>query len=303
MNNNVKNAPSLMLPLLITSCSILGPNEGVPIAHSTQKASEGIDVIAVTASRRMAYAKLKTSPWVTCSEPPPDAAQAFAESLAAAVKADRDLTGSANGSTIGAKFGNSVGAGLSYASAVAGIYQRSQGVQLFRDGTFALCQAFMNQAKAGDPIAELQAKVKDQTGAELDRIQSTTLYSQLLRGQTEIDKNTIKQLFPDVNIKPSNSGSKPTSVPKTTPEAASFEAENLYTASFRELLAATKEVLLEEVKYMYVKDHSFSIINPPVVNIALDAPKTTATDAPSAPKAGASGTTSAPTNQIPGATK
>ena len=85
------------------------------------------------AERRLVISSL--SPFTVCAEPSPDVAQNLTEALAAALKAEAAKEGSIN---------------IELASATARVakqlMRRSQGLQLFRDGSYSLCQAFMNKS-------------------------------------------------------------------------------------------------------------------------------------------------------------
>ncbi|MFY9261541.1 MAG: hypothetical protein WAO71_13655 [Gallionella sp.] len=74
---------------------------------------------------------------VVCAEPPPDVAQNIASSIRAlAEAAAKDTSGKSAGAS--AEFSKTLN------TSVVSLFYRSQGVQLFRDGLFSLCQANMN---------------------------------------------------------------------------------------------------------------------------------------------------------------
>jgi hypothetical protein len=73
---------------------------------------------------------------VYCSEAPPDAATSLSESLSVSLKA--------NYQTAGQTAGGSADFTKGLASYANQLFYRTQGVQLFRDGSFALCLAHMN---------------------------------------------------------------------------------------------------------------------------------------------------------------
>ena len=67
-----------------------------------------------------------------CAEPPPDAVKEFAEALKVALEAQYAGAGGQ------IEFNNTV------VEVARQLFRRSQGVQLFRDGAFYLCQAWLN---------------------------------------------------------------------------------------------------------------------------------------------------------------
>lgn len=74
-----------------------------------------------------------------CPEPPPDVAEALTDALAAQLKAENsDIHASS-------KFSSS------FTSSITQLFRRSQGAELFRDGSNALCLAWLNDIyKHGD---------------------------------------------------------------------------------------------------------------------------------------------------------
>lgn len=71
-----------------------------------------------------------------CAEPPPDVAESIADSLRVLAEAqikDPEITGKAELFKM-------------YSASAMSLFYRSQGVQLFRDGLFNLCQAYINEA-------------------------------------------------------------------------------------------------------------------------------------------------------------
>lgn len=73
-----------------------------------------------------------------CAEPPPDATQSITSAVSAA------FSGTASGvpvnPEVSAEFAKSL------ATTAQSLFYRSQGVQLFRDGLYNLCQAYLNGA-------------------------------------------------------------------------------------------------------------------------------------------------------------
>jgi hypothetical protein len=73
-----------------------------------------------------------------CAEPPPDSTQSIASSLTAALRADA--------SQDKRKQSVSAEAARELITTAKSMFTRSQGVQLFRDGVYNLCQAHLNAA-------------------------------------------------------------------------------------------------------------------------------------------------------------
>lgn len=101
-----------------------------------------------------------------CAEPPPDATQSIASVLTAAVK------GSADGAKGNPQIAIEVAKSLE--TTAKSLFQRSQGVQLFRDGVYNLCQANLNGA-----ITDAQYEV---------------LYRKLLNISSEIITEEVKKM-------------------------------------------------------------------------------------------------------------
>lgn len=72
-----------------------------------------------------------------CAEPSPDAIEAVAAAFGAAIEASNQAQAGVN-QELAARFAREV------ATSTASMFRRSQGVQLYRDGAFFLCQAMMN---------------------------------------------------------------------------------------------------------------------------------------------------------------
>jgi hypothetical protein len=128
-----------------------------------------VGTLATTAERRIVLARVDPENDKTfgrfCSEPPPDAAENIANNLALAVQA-------------AVKTPETEGSGRlelakQLATTVQSLFHRSQGLQLYRDGLYNLCIAWMNgvvtaedfKAKADTLLTSAQALI----GQELDR--------------------------------------------------------------------------------------------------------------------------------------
>ncbi|MBX9632429.1 MAG: hypothetical protein K2X67_18055 [Burkholderiales bacterium] len=96
------------------------------------KGREIVGTLATAADYRVVYVKLDDKAKV-CAEAPPDAAAQFSQTFAAALKTP---TGQTPPLSVEARAGLAV--------AMKQLFKRSQGVQLFRDGAFALCNLYLN---------------------------------------------------------------------------------------------------------------------------------------------------------------
>lgn len=101
-----------------------------------------VNVFATTASRRLAvFREVKDGEFLTCAEPSPDVGEAFAEALAAGLKASAEVAPVSGGSGKGelaSEFGRAV------ATQIAPLLYRTQGLQLYRDAIYKLCIDRMN---------------------------------------------------------------------------------------------------------------------------------------------------------------
>lgn len=127
----------------LAGCSYLTPPIERPVVEDH---SGHLGTFTMVAERRMVLTKRvykDSSPESAyeskfCAEPPPDATQSIASVLTAAFK----------GSASGAETKPELAADLSKSleTTAKSLFQRSQGVQLFRDGLYSLCQAHLNGA-------------------------------------------------------------------------------------------------------------------------------------------------------------
>ena len=91
--------------------------------------------LAITPERRVIFANFTTKRF--CAEPPPDVAENITSSLSAAMQAAVEKGDiSAQGNVELAK---------EFLSSADQIFTRTQGVQMFRDGMYSLCQAYANE--------------------------------------------------------------------------------------------------------------------------------------------------------------
>lgn len=99
---------------------------------------EIIGTLATTAERRIVLAPLQgENVGKFCAEPSPDAAEALVATFKAALEGSATTASSAEGQVKGEL-------ARSIATSIGALTKRSQGLQFFRDGVFALCQSRMN---------------------------------------------------------------------------------------------------------------------------------------------------------------
>jgi len=127
----------------LSGCSYLTPPMERPVIEDH---SGHLGTFTTVAERRMVITKkdygitdVYTSKF--CAEPSPDATQSIASTLRAALTAS--TKGLAADPAVSAEFGRTL------ETTAKSLFQRSQGVQFFRDGLFNLCQAYLNGALNG----------------------------------------------------------------------------------------------------------------------------------------------------------
>lgn len=99
---------------------------------SSNESRKTVGILATTPERRMVLVKMPEE--LFCAEPSPDAADNVSQAISAALEA------SVSGKLDSAK----IGVANSVATSVRQLFMRSQGIQLFRDGNFMLCNAYLN---------------------------------------------------------------------------------------------------------------------------------------------------------------
>lgn len=121
----------LSLTLLLGGCgaSIFADPATNPIIEDSVGAEVG--TLATTANRRLVLINKNTGKY--CAESSPDSVASFASLLSTSAKADVSKQGS-----------GSVALAKALVSTSGVITKRSQGLQFYRDGVFAYCQALSN---------------------------------------------------------------------------------------------------------------------------------------------------------------
>lgn len=107
---------------------------------------EMVGTLATSADYRVVYVRLDPQAKL-CAEAPADAGAQFGQTFATALSAP---TGSTPPLSVEAKTGLAV--------AMKQLFKRSQGIQLYRDGTFALCNLYLN---GGVTAAEYFVELKE----------------------------------------------------------------------------------------------------------------------------------------------
>jgi hypothetical protein len=125
--------------VFLLSCSLLGCSNAYkyPYAYKVEHFENHI-AITTDASKRSLLINQKTGR--SCSEPAPDAIGTIATSLAAKLSAEVENP------TTGTKAKGDGSLDTSTQTAITQLFQRSQGVQVLRDGMFRLCEAHLNGA-------------------------------------------------------------------------------------------------------------------------------------------------------------
>ena len=117
--------------------------------------SSGFRTLSTTPERRVVIFNQHTQKF--CAEPPPDVADNLASSFASAIEGSRgDIKASAEVSK-------------AFASTAKQLFQRSQGVQLYRDGMYSLCQSYINGAIGPGELSEMQKKLLETSSKLIDK--------------------------------------------------------------------------------------------------------------------------------------
>lgn len=125
-----------VLVSMVSGCAYFTPPQSFPVIEDKvgrDKANlndKRIGTLATVAQRRLAIIKFEDGKF--CAEPPPDAADNISSTLSAALSANNGDVG------VQAKLATAI------SSVAKQLFYRSQGLQLYRDGTFHLCNAYLN---------------------------------------------------------------------------------------------------------------------------------------------------------------
>lgn len=291
-------ASAVVLLMGLGGCTVLEYSASKPLLHKQADATAGTDVFAIGAERRVVIIQPDDSARRFCSEPPPDVAQSFADSVRAALQLAAQQQASFNQSgqrrvdvpadgasaaassqsgsqessgSQGINGSGSLSLAREFATSISQIYTRSQGVQLFRDGSFMLCQAHLNHALRGDRIEELKqlALARESTARQLDTIERAQLGA----------------LASPITISPSQKNLDLATKLLPIPDSDDLN----YSRKFTELLNTVHSVLLAELPNLYRYDVESA------KNSAAEAAQR-ATDAKTKAAASAAGASQAETN-------
>ena len=108
-----------------------------------------IGVLATTGERRAVIVKMPER--LICAEPPPDVAEAIASAVSGALEA----SGKSSPADV------RLGGASALSTALMQLTYRTQGLQLYRDGSFFLCTLFMNNIITKDEYLRARDKLLD----------------------------------------------------------------------------------------------------------------------------------------------
>ncbi len=139
-----------------------------PVIEDSVKASlfgeRTVGTLATTPDYRVMYVKLNKEAKL-CVEAPADAAAQFSQSVAGSLSTGTELSAEAT---------------ASLAVAIKQLFKRSQGVQFFRDGSFTLCNLYLNDVitepeKYLKAILQLQEDAKELIMKEIPHLEKITI--------------------------------------------------------------------------------------------------------------------------------
>lgn len=157
--------------IVVHGCAVFTPPMQKPLIEKHLDISKGdkqnIGILATTPERRIVL--INTNSQLFCSEPSPDVAQAFTESISTIANASASSTKNASDKSVQASAELYAQLAKQLATNNSQLFYRSQGVQLFRDASFSLCQAYLNGALKGDlATAAAAASVLAKTSKALE---------------------------------------------------------------------------------------------------------------------------------------
>lgn len=147
--------PHLFLATLLASgCSVFTSPKETPVIEDKLGNSDDrrAGTLAITPERRVIVVDLKEKNKLSfCAEPSPDVAESISSSFKAALEAG------AKNKDFDAKVAGELS--KSFSSAVSVLFRRSQGVQLYRDGAYVICQGMMNGEIKGERFSGMLEKL------------------------------------------------------------------------------------------------------------------------------------------------
>ena len=156
----------LGLIVFASGCGIFTPPKEHPVIE--QYATRGFlgftretTVYSTTPERRtvmvMTDLTAADAPTRFCAEAPADVAENISSSFKALVEAEVKAPAGQTGGQ------GRVELAKAFSSSIVSLFYRSQGVQLFRDGMYNLCQAFINRAISGEQFFERSSDLRGKT--------------------------------------------------------------------------------------------------------------------------------------------
>lgn len=129
--------------LIISGCGVFYSPKEQPVSQKHMGelfGDEQTNVFSLTPERRTVIVKTsKTSPKpMFCAEPPPDVAENIASNVRAIIEASAKAPTGSDAANANIELARTL------SSSSISLFYRSQGVQLFRDGIYNLCQSYMN---------------------------------------------------------------------------------------------------------------------------------------------------------------
>lgn len=125
----------------LSGCALFSPTSEQPVIedHITDWIGrKKIGVLSTTAARREVVFQMPSNRF--CAEAPPDIAESLSSSLSLLAQ------GSGKEPTSSVDVTARLQVAKTLVTTIATLFRRSQGVQLFRDGSFNLCEAYLNGA-------------------------------------------------------------------------------------------------------------------------------------------------------------
>ena len=155
----------LLAPVItLSACSTFTSPKEQPVIED--KLGEAYGTLAVTAERRIIIfgrtqnvnggikdSSSSKNP-VVCAEPSPDVAESLVISIKALAEASAKKGGT-DEAKVTADFTRSL------TTAISSVFTRSQGIQLFRDSSYALCQAHLNHTISPDTYKQSLDRITD----------------------------------------------------------------------------------------------------------------------------------------------
>lgn len=166
-----------VVTLFVSGCALFTPPKEAPVDQDYVGTYFGrifgqrtTNVFSLTPERRIVIVMPHEGENYFCAEPSPDVAENIADTWRALAKAE----------TKGKLTSGEAQVYSSFASSTSNLFFRSQGIQLFRDGMYNLCQAYINKAITAEQYREKYTQLLDK---------SSILIAQEL---AEVDKKALQ---------------------------------------------------------------------------------------------------------------